>query len=63
MPISPTHLRWARDKRTGKERVTFGNFVSHFNVADRQSASDAFTLLIRPHEIGRVRREKLQEPT
>ncbi|KAI8350254.1 hypothetical protein B0O80DRAFT_133731 [Mortierella sp. GBAus27b] len=58
---SRVHLKWALEKEPGKEHVTFGNFVRHFNLADRQSASDAFTLLVESTEISRDRQQRLWE--
>ncbi|CAO3571024.1 unnamed protein product [Mortierella alpina] len=61
MAASSTHLKWALKKSTGREHVSFGNFVRHFNLADQESASDAFALLISSDQISRDRREKLQK--
>lgn len=44
-----------------KDHVTFGNFVRHFNLADQQSATDAYVLLLQSDEISRDRRRRLQQ--
>ncbi|KAG0360732.1 hypothetical protein BGZ54_009408 [Gamsiella multidivaricata] len=56
-----SYLKWALEKVPGQEHVSFGNFVRHFNLSDRESASQAFTLLIGSRLIRSKRREKLQK--
>ncbi|KAF9143749.1 hypothetical protein BGX30_014907 [Mortierella sp. GBA39] len=57
----PTHIKWALEKLPGKEHVSFGNFIRHFNLNDRNSASQAFALLIGSRLIRNDRWEKLQK--
>ncbi|KAG0227482.1 hypothetical protein BGW41_003807 [Actinomortierella wolfii] len=61
MSTPQAYLKWALEKEPGKEHVSFGNFVRHFNLVDRQSASDAFTLLIQSVKINQERQQKLKE--
>ncbi|KAF9190139.1 hypothetical protein BGZ49_003733 [Haplosporangium sp. Z 27] len=60
MSVLPTHLKWALEKSPGKEHVSFGNFVRHFNLSDKEAASQAFTLLVNSELIRSERRAKLQ---
>ncbi|KAF8949450.1 hypothetical protein BGZ46_005133, partial [Entomortierella lignicola] len=48
------------EKSPGKEHVSFGNFVRHFNLSDKEAASQAFTLLVNSELIRSERRAKLQ---
>ncbi|KAF9918739.1 hypothetical protein FBU30_011287 [Linnemannia zychae] len=55
------HLEWVLDKVAGEEHVTFQNFVNHFDLSDRLSATSLYQSLITCKEIRKSRREKLQE--
>ncbi|KAG9061325.1 hypothetical protein KI688_007303 [Linnemannia hyalina] len=48
------------NKESGKEHVSFGNFVRHFDLTDRDSATKAYTALIDSPLLRSERRNKLQ---
>ncbi|KAF9421927.1 hypothetical protein BGZ76_003915 [Entomortierella beljakovae] len=58
---SPSYLHWVQDKPSGEEHVTFESFVRHFNLTNKQLATEAYANLIQAQEIRLNRRERLKE--
>ncbi|KAF9087075.1 hypothetical protein BGX27_003013 [Mortierella sp. AM989] len=61
MPENPSHLRWALDKQPDKEHVYFSNFVRHFTLTDRESATQAFISLINSTSIRKARQDDIRQ--
>ncbi|KAF9090320.1 hypothetical protein BGX27_002291 [Mortierella sp. AM989] len=54
------YLAWANDKKPKKEHVSLPNFVSKFDITDKESANESFLSLISSKRLRKARRNKLQ---
>ncbi|KAF9089060.1 hypothetical protein BGX27_002570 [Mortierella sp. AM989] len=59
MSASSAHLRWALEKKRGKEHVFLPNFVRRFGLSDRVSATREFESLLNLNNIRSRRRKKI----
>ncbi|KAF9092400.1 hypothetical protein BGX27_001802, partial [Mortierella sp. AM989] len=56
--MTSVYLNWALEDK-GKERVFFTNFVNHFGLTQRESATKSFEDLLQSPRIPQKRREFL----
>ncbi|KAG0197382.1 hypothetical protein BGX33_000699 [Mortierella sp. NVP41] len=60
MPLRREYVEWAM-KREIEEHVTLPNFISQFNLSNKDESTEAFRQLIHSPEIRESRRRKLQD--